>query len=293
MLRDAFGPEADPASRATRLGRSLALPSARLIVALALSVLLVLVVVTACWCVPDGADGTRGGAAPSRQAGTEPGHYDGDKAGTEPGHYDNKATSGEKDFLASLESTGKPALRPFDGPGAQDEPAREPSTYVTLLRFSLSLALVLGLAYATILGLKRFTGLRTVTGRGQTRIRVIENTPLGASRALHLVEVGKRRFVVGSTASQVNLITEVEPDELPDTGTPQPAAGFKEQLAGFLGTKPDPSTSSGLRMDAAAGPSTLRQARGSGVARMLRDSTAYLHDMIGRVGALRGRLRDA
>ena len=172
--------------------------------------------------------------------------------------------TGEKDFLASLEA------------GEEQAPeAKEPPVYVTMVRFTLSLALVLGLAYATILGLRRFTGLKTAMGAVGRRIRVVENTPLGANRALHLVEIGQRRLVLASTPSQVNLIAEMSADDLPEPMAPEPPTGFKDQLATFLGAKPDSENSA------------------SNVAQMLRDSTAFLQGKIGQIGSIRRRLRDA
>jgi len=176
--------------------------------------------------------------------------------------------SGEKDFLASLDSADKP-----------DAQTEEAPVYVTLARFGLSLALVLGLAYVTILGLKRFTGLKAPFGAGQGRMRVVENLSLGAGRVLHLVEIGSRRLVVASTPSSVTMVTEIAADELADASSPGPPAepptGFKDQLAMFLGGK--------SRSDESAG----------NVARILRDSTAFVQGSIGRLGSLRRRLRDA
>ena len=171
---------------------------------------------------------------------------------------------GERDFLTSLDAGETPARE-----------EKEPPVYVTMVRFTLSLALVLGLAYATILGLKRFTGMKTAMGTVGRRIRVVENTPLGANRALHLVEIGQRRLVLASTPSQVNLIAEMSADELPEPTAPEPPAGFKEQLASFLGTKPDSENAAG------------------NVAQMLRDSTAFIQGKIGQVGSIRRKLRDA
>jgi flagellar biosynthetic protein FliO len=178
------------------------------------------------------------------------------------------ATSGEKDVLASLESADEPLAQ-----------AREAPAYVTLIRFGLSLALVLGLAYVTILGLKRFTGLKAPFGTGHGRMRVVENLSLGAGRALHLVEIGSRRLVVASTPSSVTMVTEIAADDLPDASSAGPPeqspTGFKDQLAMFLGGK--------TGSDEAAG----------NVARILRDSTAFVQGRIGRLGSLRRRLRDA
>ena len=112
---------------------------------------------------------------------------------------------------------------------------------MTALSFTLKLALVLGLCYVTILGLKRFSSLRGPVGAGQRHIRVIDNLSLGANRGLHLVAVGSRRLLVGATSSQINVLTELGAEEVPEDESPAPAAGFKDQLAAFLGAKTDAS----------------------------------------------------
>lgn len=170
--------------------------------------------------------------------------------------------AGEKDFLAALESAGE-----------QEEKAKDQPVYVTALSFIFKLALVLALAYATILGLKRFTGVRGTASAGRQRIRIMENSTLGANRALHLVEVGSRVLLVASTSNQVNLIAELSSDDLPEVDAAPPVAGFRDQLSLFLGAKPDTSSAS------------------RGVAEMLRDSSAFLQGKVGEVGKLRGKFR--
>lgn len=65
-------------------------------------------------------------------------------------------------------------------------------------------------------------------GRGK-RIRVLEKMPLDARRALHLVEVGGRVLLVGTgDAAAPTLLTEIDPQSLPETSAP--AASFKDVL---------------------------------------------------------------
>jgi len=175
-----------------------------------------------------------------------------------------KTPSGEKDFLASLDSS--------DGKEAE---AKESPVYVTALRFIFSLGLVLVLAYATILGLRKFAGLKSSLAPGRQRIRVLENSSLGPNRTLHLVEVGKRKLVIASTPNQVNLITEVSADDLPESVVGEPPAGFRDQLAMFLGARADTTKTVG------------------GLAEMLRESTAFLQAKVRQVGGLRRTFRNA
>ena len=170
------------------------------------------------------------------------------------GSAGQRASESDKDFLASLES---------EQAGGED--VKEPPVYLTALGFTLKLALVLGLCYVTILGLKRFSSLRGPVGAGQRHIRVIDNLSLGANRGLHLVAVGSRRLLVGSTANQVNVLTELGAEEIPEEEVSAPAAGFKDQLAGFLAARPDAS-------------GTERK-----IVEMLRDSSAFMQNKAAQI----------
>ena len=172
----------------------------------------------------------------------------------------DKANAEETDFLASLNADEEKYDKKKDAP-----------LYVTALRFILSLALVLGLVYVTILGLKKFTGMRGLgaLGVGQHKIKVLENSSLGANRSLHLIEVGSKKLLLASTPNQVSLITEFAADEISDTDSGQPGGGFKDHLATFMGNKPD----------------TTQTAKS--VAEMLRESSSFLQDKVREVGSFR------
>ena len=173
----------------------------------------------------------------------------------------DKANAEETDFLASLNADDE----------KQNDQKEDAPLYVTALRFILSLALVLGLVYVTILGLKKFTGMRGLgaLGVGQHRIKVLENSSLGANRSLHLVEVGSKKLLIASTPNQISLITEFAADEISDTNSGQSGGGFKDQLSTFMGNKPD----------------TTQTAKS--VAEMLRESSSFLQDKVREVGSFR------
>ena len=177
-----------------------------------------------------------------------------------------KTAAAEPDWLTLSETPAEKAAQEKEAP-----------LYVTALGFLLKLGLVLGLAYLTILGLKRFSGIKgAVGGAGGRRIRVIENSSLGANKSLHLVEIGGRKLLVASTPNQISLITEVDLEDLPEpAAADQAPAGFKEQLTMFLGGKADASGAS------------------RNVAEMLRESTSFLQGKVGQIGQIRGKLKDA
>ncbi len=176
-----------------------------------------------------------------------------------------KADKGGDNFLASLNTDAE--KRPVE--------SREESPIVTALSFISKLILVLGLAYVTILGLKKVTGMKSAAGASHSCIRVVENSSLGANRTLHLVEVGSKKLLVASTPSQITLITELAAEDVPSsTDCVEQAKGFKEQLAGFLGTKPG------------SGEAAKK------VAQMLRESTSFFQGKTRDVGELRKKFRE-
>jgi flagellar biosynthetic protein FliO len=194
-----------------------------------------------------------------------------DKANHEP--TQSTAVALDRDsanrFLASLESK-------------QEEQPREEeeSLIITALSFIAKLAVVLALAYVSILGLKRFGTLRTALGGGGQRIKVIENSALGANRSLHLVEVGKRKLLLASTPTQISLVTEIKAEDLPvaspeNDEAGQDQCGFKQHLDGLLKAEADVSKTSMI------------------VAGALRGSSNYLQSKVAELSALGRRLRDA
>lgn len=162
------------------------------------------------------------------------------------------------------------SLRDDKEPEQKDE-----SVFVTALGFIARLALVLMLAYCTIWGLKRFTGLRSAVGIGRQRIRVVENANLAANRSLHLVEIGSKNYLVASTPNQVSLIAEIEKEDLPEADSTNQQDGFGQQLASFLGQKQDTTWAA------------------TSVGDMLRQSTGFLQDKVREVGGLRRKIKDA
>jgi flagellar biosynthetic protein FliO len=85
-------------------------------------------------------------------------------------------------------------------------------------------ALVLGLLFLTLAGLKRWqtTGVRT------RRLSVVETLRLSPRQSLHLVRVGERYLLIGASESQVSLLTEVT--ELPAADAGSPSSAFVQLL---------------------------------------------------------------
>ncbi len=89
----------------------------------------------------------------------------------------------------------------------QDDPGK------LLRQFATSIGLVLLLGAAAYFLSRKF-GARLTMPRGR-HIRVIESIALGTNRQIHLVEVGRRRILVGSSPQSIRLIADVGEDGEP------------------------------------------------------------------------------
>jgi flagellar protein FliO/FliZ len=81
------------------------------------------------------------------------------------------------------------------------------------VRMLLVLALVVGVIYGVFWLLRRGGRLKTPQNE---MIRVLGSRSLAGSRALHLVEVGRSVYLVGSAENGVNLVAEVKDQETID-----------------------------------------------------------------------------
>ena len=95
-----------------------------------------------------------------------------------------------------------------------------------VIRLVFSLAVVLGM----LLLLTRFSA-KKFRGGADALVRVVHRQPLSRTSAVAVVTVGSRVLVVGTTEHQVQLLTELDPDELelPSAVTvPAPALALTE-----------------------------------------------------------------
>jgi flagellar protein FliO/FliZ len=77
------------------------------------------------------------------------------------------------------------------------------------VRLIASLAIVVGL----LLLLAKVSG-RRMRGRAGSLVQVVHRQPLSRSSAVAVVTVGTRVLVLGTTEHQVQVLTELDPDEL-------------------------------------------------------------------------------
>lgn len=95
-------------------------------------------------------------------------------------------------------------------------------TIGTLLRLVISLAILVGALY----GVKHWQRRGGNSGR-RSVIDVVARTSLGRNSAVHIIDVGDRRFLIGTAEQQVNLLSELEqpPHDEVEELDPLPAAG--------------------------------------------------------------------
>jgi flagellar protein FliO/FliZ len=84
-------------------------------------------------------------------------------------------------------------------------------------------------------------------GSSESEIKVFASTSLGQGKAVHLVGLGDKAWLVGTAESSVSLIAQVEDKELVDrlsleaaTQAAKPKADFSSLLGSLMGKKPRP-----------------------------------------------------
>ncbi|HSE09787.1 MAG TPA: flagellar biosynthetic protein FliO [Nocardioidaceae bacterium] len=107
-----------------------------------------------------------------------------------------------------------------------------------VLRVVLSLAVILGLLWFIAR-----TSSRRFGGTARSMVRVVARQPLARTASLAVVEVGERVLVVGVSENGVNLLTELDPSEVPveqmSPATGAEAAGDASFGAGVQGPLPE------------------------------------------------------
>lgn len=87
-----------------------------------------------------------------------------------------------------------------------------PDTYGLAVRMAFSLVAVIGLIWAAMHLLKRFSGAGA-SGTSRTRVRVLERTYLAPKKAIYIVQIGDRALAVGVTEAQMTALAELDPAE--------------------------------------------------------------------------------
>lgn len=99
----------------------------------------------------------------------------------------------------------------------EETPNPSPGILFTLVRLILALALVVGLIFLTVWGLKMIWEKRGWGGPSEDNksLRVLSSTYLAPRKTVHLVEVGKRILVVGVGHEEIHCLDVItEPAEV-------------------------------------------------------------------------------
>jgi flagellar protein FliO/FliZ len=117
------------------------------------------------------------------------------------------------------------------------------STLAYFIRMVVVLALVLAAIYGVYRLMKRFAKPKAADS---SSIKVLASTSLGAGRALHVVALGSKAYLLGATDASINLVAEVVDKEYldalileaatsPEKARPGSARDFGEILTNLLG----------------------------------------------------------
>ena len=124
-------------------------------------------------------------------------------------------SAGEGDALRASENADALSSAGIEDRGAGYLPYSEPTPigsgglFGAILRAMFSLAIVLGLIYATLWLIRRFTGSSTVPSfEGQ--VRVVGRIYLSPKVVVHFLKLGDELLVIGANAGSVSLLTTIK-----------------------------------------------------------------------------------
>lgn len=114
---------------------------------------------------------------------------------------------------------------------------------------------------------------RASEGGSRARLTVVETAALAQNRTLHLVRIGRRKLLIGSTPNQVVMLADLAQEDLEDVAAeaeaaPEPNRPFAQFLKPLLAPSGLPAPSAddnAARLRAAA--SALRRWQAGGVER--------------------------
>ena len=111
------------------------------------------------------------------------------------------------------------------------EPQTTTASWVSTVAYVVSLlvtfAVIIGLAYFT----SRFLGQKMGQLSARAENRILTHLPLGANRAIHVVEIAGKVLVLGVTDHSITLLQEITDEEQPAT---VPSNGFETILQSQL-----------------------------------------------------------
>jgi flagellar protein FliO/FliZ len=91
--------------------------------------------------------------------------------------------------------------------------AAGPNTLAYFLRMIVVLALVLGAIYGVYRLMKSVSKTKTSE---DSAVKILASTSLGTGKALHVIGLGSKAYLIGATDSVVSLVAEIEDKEFVD-----------------------------------------------------------------------------
>lgn len=110
--------------------------------------------------------------------------------------------------------------------------ATRPDLGAALFKMIIFLAMLLGIIFLVSYWAKRFTGQKQLGGH--LPIHVVSSKLIGQKKALYVVEITQRWFVLGVSDSSINLITELDKKDIEPYAHKEPAAEGPLSFQQFL-----------------------------------------------------------
>ena len=152
--------------------------------------------------------------------------------------------AGTAGALGNATGVDETTLAIGDQAGAQAQPgaaASGPSTLASFIRMVLVLALVLVAMYLVFRLMKRFSKPKA---QSDGAVKVLASAGLGTGKAVHVVGIGNKAYILGAAESSVSLIAEIDDKEFIDelelkaaTDSHRPKADFSAILESLMGKR--------------------------------------------------------
>lgn len=103
--------------------------------------------------------------------------------------------------------------------------------FLDYLGILIAFCAILFLAWLTT----RLVGKRFSVSQGAKRMRVVETLPLGVDRALMLVQVGQKHYLLATSRGRTDFMGEVDPGPEPQPDAESRSGDFKSILERYAG----------------------------------------------------------
>lgn len=117
-------------------------------------------------------------------------------------------------------------------------PSLTDSVLPSLTKIGLSLLLVIVVIYGTIYLMRKLSGNRLAGAGSKKLVQLIEQTYLAPKKSVCLVKLADRAVLLGMTDTQINFLTEIEWDDMPQEvhkKAENQAVGFQSILNDAVG----------------------------------------------------------